>query len=99
MSFYISCKCHNFTNITVCQSPNLRQNDVKNIFHPIGKVRFSHMSTDFERRAFEMCWFDLVMNEKLNLENLNATSKFVSTFPLELLRVGEKYSSIMWFKH
>ena len=39
------------------------------------------------------------MNEKLKPENLNATSKFVSTFPLELLRVGEKYSSIMLFKH
>ena len=29
--------------------------------------------------------------KKMNLENLNGTSKFVSSFPLELLRVGEKY--------
>ena len=63
-------------------------------FLPIGKVRVSQMSIDFEGSAFEMCCFGLVMN----LENLIATSKFFSTFPLELLRVGEKYSSIMLFK-
>ena len=48
------------------------------------------MSIDFKGSAFEMCCFGLVMNEKMNLENLNATSKFVSTFPIELLRVGDK---------
>ena len=57
------------------------------------------MSIDLEGSAFEMYCFGIVMNEKMNLENLNATSKYVSNFPLEILRVGEKHSSIMLFKH
>ena len=92
-------KCHNFRNVTACETQNLWQNDAKKIFLPIGKVRFSYMSIDFEGSAYEMCCFGLVRNQKMNLENLNATPKFVSTFPIELPRIGEKYSSIMLFKH
>ena len=69
-------KCHNVTNVTDYQSQNLQQNDVKKICFPISKVRFSHMSIDLEGSVFEMCCFGIVMNEKMNLENLNATSKF-----------------------
>ena len=92
-------KCHNFTNVTACQSLPLQQDDVKKIFLPIDKVRFSHLPTDLEGSEFEMCWFEMSWMKKMNLENMNATSKFVSTFPLQLLRVGEKYSAIMLFKH
>ena len=34
------------------------------------------MSIDLEGSVFEMCCFGIVLNEKMNLENLNATSKF-----------------------
>ena len=52
-------KCHNFTNVTACQSRKLQQNDVKKIFLPIGKVRFSHLPTDLEGNEFEMCCFEM----------------------------------------
>ena len=52
-------KCHNFSNVTACQSQNLQQNDVKNIFLLKGKVRFSHLPTDLEGSEFEMCCFEM----------------------------------------